>query len=421
MQQKVAKSGHWIRLLQGGVEFFPALIEALDQSSSEILIETFIFHFESAGAEVAGALERASQRGVSVYLMMDGIGTPGVPAAWQHRWDTAGVKWHRFSALGFTGLLNPVRWKRLHRKLCVVDQTLAFCGGINMVDDLLEPGLPALEAPRYDFALQIQGPLVADMRLAMIDLWRKLQIKQKLGQLKFRAAGEVWLQGKGASLRRGTAQAEAPFAVPRSKNTGAPENPANGYFDVSAALVLRDNLRNRSKIEKAYRQAMGSAKKDIVIANAYFLPGRRLRSALYHARTRGVRVQLLLQGRYDNFMQFHGSRPIIADMLAKGIEIYEYRASLLHAKVSVIDGEWATVGSSNLDPLSLLLAREANVVMSHSALAAQLQACLLSAMQTNAMELDNKRFLQRSFWDRFLDRVAFAGMRTLLFLTGFRY
>jgi cardiolipin synthase len=186
-------------------------------------------------------------------------------------------------------------------------------------------------------------------------------------------------------------------------------------------LLLRDNLRNRARIERAYRQAIGTARNEIIIANAYFLPGRRLRSALFHARRRGVRVQLLLQGRYDNFMQFHASRPVMASLLAAGIEVYEYSASLLHAKVAVIDGEWATVGSSNLDPLSLLLAREANVVWTHEALAGELRSHLVHAMEHSATPLDATRLSQRSLWHRALDRLAFALMRTMLFVTGFRY
>ena len=193
------------------------------------------------------------------------------------------------------------------------------------------------------------------------------------------------------------------------------------YAGVHAALLLRDNLRNRARIERAYRQAIGSARHEIIIANAYFLPGRRLRKALIHARHRGVRVQLLLQGRYDNFMQFHASRPVMASLLAAGIEIYEYSASLLHAKVAVMDGEWATVGSSNLDPLSLLLAREANVVWSHAPLAAELRGHLVHAMEHSATPLDATRLAQRSLRHRVLDRLAFALMRTMLFITGFRY
>lgn len=408
---------HSVRLLQGGAEFFPALIQAVDRSQCEVRIETFIFDFEAAGLLVAEALERAALRGVNVYLLMDGIGTPLVPSNWQQRWNAASVQWHRFSPLGPTGLLNPVRWRRLHRKLCVVDQSLAFCGGINFVDDLIEPGMGTLDAPRYDFALQLRGPLVADVLSSMTQLWRRLQMKHELKQGQFKAARRMWQQGQKES-RRDTDW------LPRGQD--APDSSVDGamfavHSEVPAALLLRDNLRNRARIERAYRQAIGNAKNEVIIANAYFLPGLRLRKSLIHARRRGVRVQLLLQGRYDNFMQFHASRPVMAGLLAAGIEVYEYSASLLHAKVAVIDGDWATVGSSNLDPLSLLLAREANVVWSHPPLAMELREHLVQAMEHSAVRLNATRLSQRSLWHRVLDRLAFALMRTMLFITGFRY
>ena len=409
MRLPLLARGHTVRLLVGSDPLFSALVEAIDASASEVRIETFIFHFEASALAVAEAMERAARRGVEVYLVMDGIGTPSVPVLWQQRFADAGVMWLRFSPLGGLGLLNPIRWRRLHRKLCVVDRNLAFCGGINFVDDWVEPGQGRLDAPRYDFALQVQGPLVADILHTMTQLWNRMLITHTLQRGKFGAAKQVWADVQASE------EEQTELARP------AIEAAVEGFQGVHAALLLRDNVRNRARIERAYRQAIGSAKEEIIIANAYFLPGRRLRKALVHAQSRGVKVKLLVQGRYDNFMQFHASRPVMAGMCAHGIEIHEYLPSLLHAKVSVIDGHWATVGSSNLDPLSLLLAREANIVFTHPELAQALRAHLVAAMQASAAPLDTVRLAQRKFKHRVLDRLAFAVMRVLLFITGFRY
>jgi len=188
-----------------------------------------------------------------------------------------------------------------------------------------------------------------------------------------------------------------------------------------AALVLRDNLRHRADIERAYRKAIGEATQEIIIANAYFLPGRKLRRSLTHAAQRGVRVRLLLQGRYEYFMQYHAARPVYAVLLAAGVEIHEYSVSFLHAKVAVIDSSWATVGSSNLDPLSLLLAREANVVVDDPAFARELRAQLEQAIEHGGCRVDPKTYANRSWRLRLLDRLAFSLMRLALFLTGNRY
>jgi len=191
--------------------------------------------------------------------------------------------------------------------------------------------------------------------------------------------------------------------------------------DTHARLVLRDNLRNRRRIERAYRLALGAARHDIVLANAYFLPGRKIRKSLTHAAQRGVRVRLLLQGRYENFMQYYATRALYGRLLAAGVEIYEYQTSFLHAKVAVVDGHWATVGSSNMDPLSLLLAREANVVIEDTVFAASLRHELQQAIDNGARRLDCHQHARRGLWQKLLDHAALLLMRALLFVNGKRY
>ena len=118
--------GHQLELLQGGQDFFPALIEAIDSSVQEVRIETYIFNTLHSSALVAEALERAAARGVAVYLVMDGVGTPTLEPQWCRRFERAGVAWHIFAPMGRLGLLIPSRWRRLHRKLCVVEDDWHF-------------------------------------------------------------------------------------------------------------------------------------------------------------------------------------------------------------------------------------------------------------------------------------------------------
>jgi cardiolipin synthase len=186
-------------------------------------------------------------------------------------------------------------------------------------------------------------------------------------------------------------------------------------------LVLRDNLRNRTRIERAYRRAIGRAREEIIIANAYFVPGGKMRRALVSAARRGVRVRLLLQGRYEYFMQYYASRPIYGALLRAGVEIHEYSPSFLHAKVAVIDGRWATVGSSNLDPLSLLLAREANVVVDDMAFSAQLRDCLVRAITESGGAMNPDEFRNRPLRQRFKENLALGLMRLGLAIQGKKY
>lgn len=396
-----------LRLLQGSATYFAALVQAMDHAREEIRLETYIFDVTGSGAQVAEAMERAARRGVATYLVVDGVGTPALTAPWPERFAAAGVQWHIFAPLGALGLLIPSRWRRLHRKLCVVDGELAFCGGINILDDLHDPNHGALTAPRFDFALCTSSDLVREMRDAMIQLWWRMRAAD---DVRGRRLSEALAALRGAGLPGGAS--DHGMVRPVLPHTGTP---------VRATLLLRDNVRHRARIEKAYRRAIGAAREEILIANAYFLPGRKLRQALVHAARRGVRVQLLLQGRYEYFFQYHATRPVYGALLGAGVEIFEYTASFLHAKVAVIDGQWATVGSSNLDPLSLLLAREANVMVENRAFAQDLRARLLHAVRHEARAVDASLYAARPWRQRLRDRVAFALVRAALFLSGYRY
>jgi cardiolipin synthase len=401
------RDGHQISLIEGGRHYFETLVAAFDQARSHVLLETYIFDVHGTAAMVAEALERAALRGVRVWLVVDGVGTPQLPEAWRKRFAQAGVDWRVYAPLGTMGLLIPSRWRRLHRKLCVVDGHTAFCGGINILDDWYDPHHGSLAQPRLDFAVGAQGELVGHIQDSMTQLWWRLQGAQHARERKIVQSLRSF-KTAGLSLLGKTSPPLPDGSPPASR----------------AALLLRDNVLHRSQIERAYLKAIGLARSEVLIANAYFLPGRRLRQALVHAARRGVRVRLLLQGRYEYFMQYHAARPVYGTLLAAGVEIYEYDASFLHAKVAVVDPEndrpWATVGSSNLDPLSLLLAREANVVVADRLFAQQLHRRLSHVIDAQSTRV-SATMSQRHWHQRWRDRLAFGLMRLALFLTGHRY
>lgn len=414
--------GHLIELLEGGDALFPALIAAMDAAQYEVRLETYIFNNDASGTQVMQALVRNARRGVKVYLVVDGLGTPRLPAGWLAEFAQAGVQYLRFRPLGRLGLLLPGQWRRLHRKLALIDGELAFCGGINVLDDWLEPGMPPLPAPRFDFAVAVRGPLVAQVRVAMAQLWWRAQAVRSAREVDWRAGWEA-LQHVAAAhthqpafdgLNVPEAGRAQPSAVSSMVQSSAPK-PL-----VRAALLLRDNVRHRSQIERAYRKAIGQAHEDIIIANAYFLPGRRLRQALIMAARRGVRVRLLLLAQLSWPLQAHALRWVYRPLMAAGVEIHEYAPSFLHAKVAVVDGQWATVGSSNLDPLSLLLGREANVVVQDATFAGELRQRLLRALEEGGRAVEASA-VQGSLWARGLDHLAFALLRAVIFLTGHRY
>jgi cardiolipin synthase len=405
MKGDAPRAEHELTLLKGGAELFPAMVEAIDAARSQVMLETYIFDFSHSALTVAEALERAAARGVTVRVVVDGVGTGEVPDAWRARWMSAGVRWRIFNPARGWRLLLPRGWRRLHRKLCVVDGDVAFCGGINLLDDHHDPNHGPLAQPRLDFAVRVRGPLVGDVHDTMTRLWWRLQTARKLRQ--------VDPEGTLAAVR---AAAQAGVEEPtRSRRIRR---------GMRASLVLRDNFRFRRRIEGVYRLAIAQARHEIVIANAYFVPGVQLQRALIRAAQRGVKVTLLLQGRYEYFMQYHASRAVYGPMLQAGIEIIEYEASFLHAKVAVMDtphGALSTVGSSNLDPFSLLLAREANVFVRDDAFADEVMGHLRHAIAHQGRRVDPQEHLRRSLSTRLANWLAYAGMRLMIMIAGKRY
>ncbi|MGQ0708212.1 MAG: cardiolipin synthase ClsB [Rhodoferax sp.] len=398
---------HRIALYQGGQEYFQALAAAIAASYREVRLETYILHPDGAVRMVLEALVAAARRGVAVYLVADGVGTPPLPGTWVRALDEAGVRWHRFLPLRGLGVVVPGRWRRLHRKLCVVDGRWLFCGGINLIDDHLDLNHGPLDVARLDYAVCVSGPLVAQAQRLMERFWGRLDASYALEALRFRAAGSALV-------------ASALPGLPATWDVSA-WAAGEALDGVRAQLALRDNVRNRSRIEHTYLRSIMGARSEVLIANAYFLPGGRLRQALVQAARRGVRVRLLVQGRYEYFMQYHAARPVFHELLRAGIEIWEYRAGFLHAKVAVVDSAWSTVGSSNLDPLSMLLAREANIVVEDARFARQLRDRLLEATRQGAHRLQAQQFAARPLRQRFFDWLAYGLMRLSIWVMGRRY
>lgn len=390
--------GHAVRLLDSGREYFPALIAAIDGARDEIYLETYMFVDDRSGRRVARALARAAGRGVRVYCIVDGFGTPGLEGEVARSMSAPGIQVEIFRPEVRRFALDRQRLRRLHRKMAVFDGALAFIGGINLLDDWFDPNHGELDAPRYDFAVQVEGPLVASAHLACNRLWWELRLVNR----SLRRAPTLGAPAGAGGLFRWPAAVTSRIA------------PAGA---MRATLMLRDNLRYRRTIERWYLQRIGRARRDILIANAYFLPGVRFRRALRAAAARGVRVRLLLQGRIEYRMQHYATQALYERLLREGIEIYEYRESFLHAKVAVIDDQ-ATVGSSNIDPFSLLLAREANVVIDDAGFAAQLRENLERAIGEGSERQALERHRRRPLPVRALNWVAFVLLRFAVSLSG---
>jgi cardiolipin synthase len=377
------RDGHALQLLECGREYFPALIAAIDGARHEVRLETYIFSGDEVGQQVMSALIRAARRGVPTYLLIDGIGSRGLQRA-----AIEELRRGRVHVLIYRPDLSPFRitmsrLRRLHRKVVVIDGETAFVGGINIVSDYAPPNR---DHPQFDYALRVQGPVLADIQRSTRHLW---QIT-------------AW-----ATFRR---RGPEPPPLPDSGAAGS----------ARVAFVFRDNFRHRREIERMYLDAINGARCEIVLANAYFLPGRRMQRALLQAARRGVRVMLLLQGATDHPWLRLATQWLYERLLKGGIQVAEYHLAMLHAKVCVVDQRWCTVGSSNLDPFSLLLAREANLVADDARLAQQLVSSLRDAIAHGAVVQSASAWRARSVLARVGSWLAYHTARAVMGIAGLR-
>lgn len=368
--------GNAFELLENGEEFFPAVFEAIAAATRSVVIETFIIFDDTVGRELQQALVDAAGRGVQVEVTVDGYGTADLPSAYIETLVQAGVRLHVFDPkprrLGFRTNL----FRRLHRKIVLLDSEVAFVGGINFAaDHLIDTGPLA----KQDYAVKIRGPLVAEIEADALRLlsasepgrsiWRRLRWRRR----------------------------------PRHEHPGG----------VVAAWVTRDNDEHTNDIEQHYRLGIRAARHEITIANAYFFPGYSLLRDLRHAAKRGVEVRLILQGEPDMPWARFAATMLYDYLLSGGVRIYEYCERPFHGKVATVDGQWATVGSSNLDPLSLALNLEGNVMIRDAAFAGCLHERLEQLLETQC------RLMERGSRPRRRIQRVFVGVFVFHFLRRF--
>ena len=357
------RTGHHATLLENGEQYYPAVFGAIERATHEVMIETFILFEDKVGLELQRVLVAAAGRGVKVDLTVDGWGTPELSSAYVAALEAAGVRVRAFDPHPrFLGVRLHA-FRRMHRKIVVIDGRTAFVGGINFsADHLADYGPEA----KQDYAVQIDGPLAWEIRgffLVQID----------------------------------SPQRPAPPGL-------APPPEGGG---VEAMFVTRDNHHQRDAIEREYRAAIRAARSEVLIANAYFFPGYRLLRAMRRAARRGVKVRLILQGQPDMAIVKRAAELLHARLVGAGVEVHEYCKQPLHGKVAVVDGLWATVGSSNLDPLSLALNHEANVILRDHGFAQELRARLDRLIAADCRCLRAEDLPQRAPWRVWIESLAY--------------
>lgn len=371
-------SGNAISLLENGDEFFPSIIAAIDGAQKEVLLETFILCDDPVGEALKNALAQAAQRGVWVSVLVDGYGSHFLPQKYIDFMRTAGVHFEVYHPQPRWLFVRTNIFRRMHRKLLVVDATLAFIGGINLSHNHRSDYGPNF---KQDYAARIQGPVVTVIR----------QYIQKATQEYSRS----YIQ------------------FPEMTEPGGCEGNASIRF------LVRDNTQCKTDIEDEYVARVRNARHTIIMANPYFFPGYRLLKGLRDAARRGVNVCVLIQGKPGSPLAKAGARLLYDYLVESEVNVYEYWERQLHAKIAAFDDDWATIGSSNLDPLSLCLNLEANVFVRSSEFNQEVQTRIQALIDHSYVrEINNSWLLRRTLIKGFTSFLVYHFLRHFPGLSG---
>jgi cardiolipin synthase A/B len=368
---KAAVPGNRVDMLVDGPATHAAMFEAIAGARDHINIESYIVEDDGPGQELAELLVRKRAEGVRINLIFDGWGSWRTPSRYFERLRAAGVALLEFNPIN--PFRHPIAWSlhlRDHRKLTVVDGRTAFIGGVN-ISSVYSPTSPrppfdALACWR-DTHVRIEGPVVADLQQLFLDHWR-------------------------ASSKR-AAQSANYFPL------------LAALGDQRVAVAACDAGRRRNPFYRALLGAIEGAERRIFITSAYFVPTRRLVRKLIAAARRGVDVRLALPGVSDVWAPLAAGRSLYGRLLASGVRIFERHNAMLHAKTVVIDGVWATVGSSNMDWRSILHNAEANVVVLNEEFGARMEE-LFGCDVGQSEEITYERWARRGVISRATEWVA---------------
>ena len=416
-RRPVFTGGNEVTLLKGGEDLFPALRDRIDAAQHSIWMAFYMVSTLGQASWVLQALMRAARRGVSVHLVVDGLGSRDAPASLWEDLTRAGVKLATYRPTRGLGALvfDTSQWRRMHLKIAVIDRSRACIGGINLIDDRYDLHHGWSERPRLDYAIEVSGPAITPMLHAVRAIWTRAQFgvdwRDELPNLP-RSAGDLQ---KFRRFKRLLDQARMRLS-PREQ--GRVEQATHLLHGSRCAFVMRDNLRQRRTIELAALQAIRQARERIDIVTPYFYPHRAIRLALRHAASKGVQVRLLLQGKLDYRIAGVAAQVLYHELQRHGVRIFEYQDAFLHAKVLRVDDDWATVGSSNLDPLSLVLNLEGNLVIKDRAFVRTLSTSLEEDF-AHSREVPSPASDSRPGWVARSRRAVVSWLaRTYLWLAG---
>lgn len=354
-------NGNRVTLLKDGGEAFPSMISIIESASSTINLETYMLRSDKTGWRFGKILAKKVSEGVEVNLVYDSLGSMDCEEDFLQY-----LRLHNVRLLEY----NPIapwkkgwRWlRRDHRKILIVDGRVGFTGGINIADDYADPS----EGGRgwRDTHIKIEGPVVRELQKLFLSTW-KMDINNKKYYPHLNESGSTSIQ-----------------------------------------IIGSREMRNRKVIKKAYLQAIKNAKNEIYLTNAYFIPDRGILRAIKNACRRGIEVVLILPGNSDVKVVQYASRSLYSKLLSHGVKIYERKEHVLHSKTAVIDGEWSTIGSYNMDHRSYLYDLEVNAIIYGGKFGEEMKAMFLNDLRI-CRKIEIEKWRDRPFTEKFIEKFCF--------------
>lgn len=374
------------RLIRGGEAYFTLLEEMIANAQVSVHLHCYIFSDDETGARVADRLIAAAQRGVQVYLLVDGYASQSLSAGFAGKLTGAGVHFSRFEPLFRSTKFYFGR--RLHHKVVVIDGMQAMVGGINVSNRYNDmPQVPAW----LDMALYIEGPTAWELEYYCCEIWNSYKRSKVI-------------------------------PTPVSNNASAEDDDDSN--DTLCAVRVRRNdwVKNRNQVWRSYYGLFNNASESIVIVCSYFLPGWKFRKKMAAAVKRGVNIKVVVTGLSDVITAKYAERYLYNWMLRNNIEIYEYQKTILHAKLATRDGRWMTIGSYNVNNISAYASIELNLDVRNKPFVHAVQQSIESIISNDCIHITPEHMKRSTnLFQRFLQRCAYEFIKVVLFLFTFYF
>lgn len=372
-----------VQLIRGGSQYFQTLTDLIDSARESIHLQVYIMDDDETGKSVIRALKSAVARGVKVFMLVDGYASQVLSRKTVRELQQAGIFFRWFEPL----LRSPYFYfgRRLHHKVIVVDAARAIVGGVNISDRYNDT---PMGRAWLDWAVLAEGEVAARLFRICQDLWNK----------------SGW--GRKKSER---------FVL----RPGVIENITDRCL---VRIRRQDWVRRRTEISSSYLRVLELAESEVLMMSSYFLPGRQMRKALAAASRRGVRIRMIAAGKSDVVMAKNAERYLYRWLLRNKVELYEYQSNILHGKISCADGQWATVGSFNINFISAYASIELNLDVLDEGFAQNVKAQLEEIIQHDC-ELITEQDWSRHYniFQRALQKVSYDLIRLIFFLFTFYF